>query len=270
MWRFYEEMILRALADTPKLVSSNWVAVGVSIVVLVATFTIRVRRQQSYREALEWRGKLSAMRDHWLRDGFISVIVTTIVWLLLFAVSLTRTVYTDHQQISAKTSMLGQERDSARVERDALKAENEELRKHSPRVEKEPADSLRRRTFRLAKEVYDFAEERAAHAPPFAAPNSNDPSPTEETKRAIKISQDYARETETLYKERYRDRLVGIVKEYEAKGVPAYWLANDFQQRPPAIAFFGSGYEGSPMDELYQFKQLAYHVDAHDHLITFY
>jgi hypothetical protein len=270
MWHYYKEIILRALFETPTLVSSNWVAVAASIVVFVGTFTIRVRRQQTYKEAVKWREKLTAMRDHWLRDGFISVIVTTIVWLLLFAVSLTRTLYSDHLQITVKVSTLGQERDAARAERDTLRGENGELRKHSPRMEKEPTDSLRRRTFRLAKEVYDFAEERAAHAPPFAAPNSNDPSPTEETKRAIKISRDYARETETFYKERYRDRLVGIVKEYEAKGVPANWLANDFQQRPPAIAFFGSGYEGSPMDELYQFKQLAYHVDAYDHLITFY
>ena len=71
-------------------------------------------------------------------------------------------------------------------------------------------------------------------------------------------------------KERYKDRLVGIVKEYEAKGVPVHWLANDFQQRPPSIAFFGSEMAGSPMDELYQFRELAYHVDARDHLITIY
>jgi hypothetical protein len=139
-----------------------------------------------------------------------------------------------------------------------------------PKPFKEPPDSLRRRTFRLAKEVYDFAVERAAHCPPFAGPNSNDPNPTEERKREIKLYQDYARETENQYKERYRDRLVGIVKEYEAKGVRVHWLANDFQQRPPAIAFLGSGMEGSPMDELYQFRELAYHVDAQDHLITIY
>lgn len=99
MWRFYKEIILRSLADTPKLVSSNWVAVGVSIFVLVATFIFRVRRQQSYKDAVNWRDRLTAMRDHWLKDSFISVVVTTIAWVLLFAVSLTRTLYSEHQAV---------------------------------------------------------------------------------------------------------------------------------------------------------------------------
>lgn len=121
MWQFYKSIILRALSGTPALVSSNWLAVGVSIIVLVATFIFRVRRQQSYKDAVNWGEKLTAMRDHWLRDGFISVIVTTIAWALLFAASLTRTLYSQHQTISARASTLERERDAARSERDQIK-----------------------------------------------------------------------------------------------------------------------------------------------------
>jgi hypothetical protein len=63
--------------------------------------------------------------------------------------------------------------------------------------------------------------------------------------------------------------MVGIVKEYESKGVSTHYLENDFKQRVPGLMAIGSGWEGSPMDELSQFRDLAYRVDARDHLIVF-
>ncbi len=197
---------------------------------------------------------------HWIRLG-------SVVAALFLAQFLA------YRNSAKNLAVVIEEKRQVRIQINALAAElqEEKLKYASIRKPfKEPPDSLRRRTFSLAKELYDFAVERATHRPPFAAPNSSEPNPSEERKREIKISQDYARETENQYKERYRNRLVGIVKEFEAKGVPVHWLANDFQQRPPSIAFFGSEMAGSPMDELYQFRELAYHVDARDHLITIY
>lgn len=273
MWLFHKAIFLRSLVDTPALVSSNWVAVCLSVLVLIATFAIRVRRQESYKKAAAFRQRLYAMRDQWKQNLRDSVGVTIIGWLILFGASFSKTVYADHQQLTARVGTVVEEKDAADRQRDVLKTDNERLRTqvlHKEVDSPEPKDSLRRRTFALAKDVSAFVADRFEHRPPDAWPNSSDPNPTEERKRAIKISQSYAQETQGLYEERYRDRLVGIVKEYESKGVPVRWLANDFQQRPPAIAFVGSVAEGSCVDELYQFKELAYHVDAHDHLITIY
>jgi hypothetical protein len=65
--------------------------------------------------------------------------------------------------------------------------------------------------------------------------------------------------------------MIGIVREYQAKGVPTHLLENVFRQRVPLVVFnlIGSEREGSAMDELSQFRDLAYHVDARDHLIVF-
>jgi hypothetical protein len=63
--------------------------------------------------------------------------------------------------------------------------------------------------------------------------------------------------------------MVGIAKEYESKGVRVRFLENDFKQRVPGVMAIGSDWEGSSMDELSQFRDLAYRVDARDHLIVF-
>jgi hypothetical protein len=131
----------------------------------------------------------------------------------------------------------------------------------------ESKNSLRRRTMHLADEVYQFVVERVQHHPPSAYPDSSDPNPSAERKQAIKLSQEYDQETQNQYMRRYRDRMIGIVREYDAKGVRTRYLENDFKQRVPGIAFIGSDWENSPMDELSQFRDLAYHVDASDNAI---
>jgi len=272
MWPFYKMIIHRAIIETPAVVSSNWIAVAVAAIIFVATLILRSRRQQGYKQAATFRGKVSAVFGQWmqlLRDG---VALSLIGWLFVFAISLASTVYAEHQQISTLASVFEQQRDAASRDRDSLRVDNERLKRavQTKNEAPEPKDSLRRRTFSIAKEVSEFIANRIANRPPDAFPNSNDPNPTEDRKRAIKVSQDYARETETIYEDRYRDRLVGIVKEYESKGVTVRWLANDFQQHAPYLVFVGSAAEGSPNDEIYQLKELAYHVDAHDHLITIY
>lgn len=134
---------------------------------------------------------------------------------------------------------------------------------------REPKDSLRRRTMRVADELYDYLKKRAAEQPPVVVPDSSDPNPSEERKKAIRLYQQYAQETQDYYLKHFMDRMVGIVKEYESKGVHTHYLENDFKQRVPGAMAIGSDWEGSSMDELSQFRDLAYRVDARDHLIVF-
>ena len=91
---------------------------------------------------------------------------------------------------------------------------------------KEPKDSLRRRTMRVADELYDYLKVRAEHQPPAAYPNSNDPNPSEERRKEIHTWQTYQQETADYYAKNFRDRMVGIVKEYESKGVHTQYLEN--------------------------------------------
>ena len=72
----------------------------------------------------------------------------------------------------------------------------------------------------------------------------------------------YDQETLDKYMKLYKDRMVGIVREYHAKGVPTGYLESSAAQRPPNWAMPGSGWEGSPQDEIWQLRDLAYHVDA--------
>ncbi len=65
----------------------------------------------------------------------------------------------------------------------------------------------------------------------------------------------------------FRDRMVGIIKEYETRGVSVHYLENDFKQRVPYPPEAGSVWDG--MDDLSRFRELAYRVHARDHLIVF-
>lgn len=126
--------------------------------------------------------------------------------------------------------------------------------------------SLRKRTIKLADELRDFLGDRIRNHPPYAYPDSSNPNPSDERKAAIKKCVAYDQETMELYVKRYRDRLIGIIREYDSKGVNTNWLESSAKQRPLQIA--GEGWEGSPMDELTAFRNLAYHVDASDNLIV--
>lgn len=137
-----------------------------------------------------------------------------------------------------------------------------------PLVAESPT-SLRRRTLKLAEEITEFVMEREAPGkhPPRVYPNSNDPNPSEETKQAIKICRDYNLETEKQYMRKYRDRAVGIVKEYAAKGVPVGYLENDLMRGPPVVMPQDSVSAGTGSDTLFWFRSLAYRVDERDNAI---
>jgi hypothetical protein len=132
----------------------------------------------------------------------------------------------------------------------------------------ESPTSLRRRTMKLANEVSDFLRGRYEAHPPFAYPNSNDPNPSEERKAAIKKAEKYDQETTDEYMRKYKDRAVGIISEYRAKGVSVGFLGQSFSQRVPVWAIPGSMWEDNPQNELVQFRELAFHVDGKDELIS--
>jgi hypothetical protein len=135
---------------------------------------------------------------------------------------------------------------------------------------KERKDSLRRRTLQLADEMekYFMGRARNPDMPPFAIPNSSVPNPSDDQKKAIELFRSYQKETEDYYFSHYKDRMVGIIKEYESKGVRTEYLESGAKQRPPAIFLQGSVAEGSYMDDLFQFRELAYHVDGDGNLIV--
>ncbi|SRR5713101_308723 len=162
------------------------------------------------------------------------------------------------------------EKRQCNIQKNAQAATINELNtKLSEFIQPEPPDSLRRRTVKLADEfsIYLASMLENKNKPPDASPNSADPNPSEERKKEIQASQAYYRGIEDYYAKHFRNRFVGIVKEYENRGVRTGYLANDFAQRVPYIPQTGSVMDG--LDEISRFRDLAYHVDARDHLITF-
>jgi len=192
------------------------------------------------------------------RDFLASAALTAVTWIVLFCAGIIATVYRDHQDLVAQNRNLS-----------SLQAENEQLSRRVKELTptEEPKDSLRRRTLRLADELYNFLLDRQQHHPPIAYPNSSDPNPSEERKQAIKLCQEYDQATLETYRKRFRDRLVGIVREYHAKGIPVGFLENSARQQIPGWQVVGAEWEGWPMDELTLFRNLAYRVDEHDNAI---
>lgn len=198
------------------------------------------------------------------------VVVATLIFFLSIAqflafrnarIALAR-VIEDKHQLSVKAGADAAKLDNERSQLTAVEQRLAAL--DAP----EPADSLRRRTMRLADKVQEYLAPRAATSPPFVGPDSRVPNPTDEQKRAIEKYQAYWQETDDYYSEHFKDAMVGIIREYEAKGVRTGFLESSLSQRPPYLCPPPSACENTPTDELYQFRELAYHVDGQGHLIT--
>lgn len=140
------------------------------------------------------------------------------------------------------------------------------MQAEGPKAE-DPA-SLRRRTMRVADEMYDYFRARAQDHPPYAYPDPNNPNLSDERKEQIKKCMTYDQQTGDYYSRHFKERLIGIIREYNAKGVRTGFLEASAQQRPLYIAVPGVIGEGSLSDELSQFRDLAYRVDAYDNLVV--
>jgi hypothetical protein len=122
----------------------------------------------------------------------------------------------------------------------------------------EPANSLRRRTIKLADELNRFW----AVNPIPGFPNSQATTPEKS-----KEIQDYWATHETIYNTKYKDLILGILREYQQKGISVGWL-----DRAAENHMFGASPFSAPacfQDELCQFKELAFHVDARGNKIEF-
>jgi hypothetical protein len=126
----------------------------------------------------------------------------------------------------------------------------------------EPTDSLRRRTTKLANELSLFWSRRPAPLQPIQNPT------TEEERKRNATWDQYWREVESVYARECKDRVLGIIREYKVKGVPTGFLEAGAENHSFGASLFPS--IGSPVcfqDELCQFRELAYHVDARHQMI---
>jgi hypothetical protein len=197
-----------------------------------------------------------------------SLVLTIATWLLLYASSVVYTVYTDHARlVTENTSLLSEIGTKDQVIHQYAVSVIDCANRLKSLTTEEAEDSLRRRTFRLADEFARYIAKAQQNKPPDASPSSSDPNPTEERKKAMELSRAYYKTIEDHYFMHFRDRFVGIIREYNTKGVRTGNFEIDFDKRVPSIAQEGSFFYG--MDDLTRFRDLAYHVDAKDHLITF-
>jgi len=128
-----------------------------------------------------------------------------------------------------------------------------------------PANSLRHRTIELVNDLTLFWVSRPT--PPQQAV----PSPMTDDDRARNEKWDsYWKELKAAYQRKeFNERILGIVKEYQTKGVPVGYLDKAAEQPDRLIGALPYG-GFSPdtcdqyMTELCLLRELAFHVDAYD------
>jgi hypothetical protein len=199
-----------------------------------------------------------------------TVIVAVTTWLLLYGLNVIYAIYIDHRDLVSQNQSLIREAGGQKWKLQSEATKIQDLNNRlSALTQPEAPDSLRRRTVKLADEwtAYLVGMLESKNKPPDTFPISPDPDSSEEHKKAIQATQNYYRGLEEYYAKHFRDRFVGIVKEYENRGVRTGYLANEFAQRTPYIPQLASVMDG--LDDISRFRDLAYHVDARDHLITF-
>jgi hypothetical protein len=133
----------------------------------------------------------------------------------------------------------------------------------------ESPNSLRRRTNQLADEIQRYLEERNQEHPPRIYPDSANPNPDDDRKKAIKIAQDYDHETQNYFGLHFQDRMLGILKEYDTKGVSTGYLIPGVSRGNVYISPVGAPWVDPCQDDLMKFRELAFHIDAQGNLITF-
>ena len=216
---------------------------------------------------------------HWWRTAGEGVAIAVVAWFVVFLVHLIWEPYHLQADLAANRSQLqkaydqqGREYSFCKSDLGKRNGETDQLiaqLRQEVEASKQPEapDSLRKRTFKVADDFTAFLIEKQNNKPPDASPSSADPNPSEERKKEIERSQAFYRGIEDYYFKNFKARFVGIIKEYNSKGVRTGYLEPDFTQRVPYIPAPGSVMDG--IDKLSLFRDLAYHVDARDHLIVF-
>lgn len=131
-------------------------------------------------------------------------------------------------------------------------------------LERESTESLRRRTIKLSDELEDFWVKN-----PAPAQQGNKDAPDYAQKQ--QAFADYEQRVRKTYQDRYRVRLLEIIRTYKQKGIPIGSLEADAENQVFGAAWFSSSGFHPPtcqMDEVCQLRQLAWFVDAKDNPIT--
>jgi hypothetical protein len=194
-----------------------------------------------------------------LRSALVTGVVTLIVWAVVICSFVTRRVYSEHF-VAMKT--ISDLRGAPPPQCPSCPACSK------PVGFVEPYNSLRRRTIRLVEELNKFWSRKTY---PSQMPIQNATSDADRRKNAE--WDQYWRDAKAEYlNANYRDRLVGIVREYKNKGVETGTMEQAFEQQERLVGSmpFG-GWQldncSQYMNELCQLRELAYHVDAHDQAI---
>jgi hypothetical protein len=115
---------------------------------------------------------------------------------------------------------------------------------------KEPKDSLRKRTVRLVDEIEAWAKARSADYP---QPLGQDDATLEKRRREFNIK------LEQEYDEKYKQRLLVVVKQLDIAGCDTGYL----------LGQYGLKVRTPTGDELEQIRNMAYRLNAHDKLVQF-
>jgi len=234
--------------------------------ILFAIFTFLVRYSELRRKKKSHADAVRESKEYFKDNVWTPLKTYFYLFLILgFAIGPYELFQRDEQRLADYKSLKSRVED-LRNQNDKLTAQVQQL---TPKPEQ--PDSLRRRTMKLADEVkkYVVTREQSPNRPPVAIPNSNNPNPSEEEKKAMERYHKYEQDTWDYYMSHYRAQMVGIIREYNAKGVQTGYLESSVNQSIPLIFFPGMVGDEGPADELYQFRELAYHVDGNDHLIVF-
>jgi hypothetical protein len=132
----------------------------------------------------------------------------------------------------------------------------------SPQTTPESANSLRRRTIKVASDLFLFWSKRPLPLQPVQNPS------TDEDRKRNAVWDTYWREANGIYATEYKDRIIGIIREYKTKGIPTGYLEQAAENHTfGAWAFSVSGSPICSQDEVCELRELAYHVDANDQMI---
>jgi len=108
MWfRSLIRLLTRALVATPSLLSSNWLATGLSIVIFVVP-QLATWRKEGWNPAY--------MKEHWKENLKIGTLTVIGAWIVLFVVSIGKSVYQDHQSLVTRIQDLSRQKAKAEAQ----------------------------------------------------------------------------------------------------------------------------------------------------------
>lgn len=251
----------------------GWVSSTIVVPVLTVGAAVVLIRQH--------RGR-AAMLSHWREDAAITLRVIMFVVLFYYGPlflwkGFVRTVYDDHQSLAGRVIQLQREKSelSARYKtanddlaqaKGQLGSEETKIKQLQKQLDNQEApespNSLRLRTIKLVNDLNAFWTRR----PLTVAQPFQNPSTDEERQRNVKWDH-YWTEAKVAYQNAgFRGRVLGIVREYENKGIANHILELQFEQPDRMAGGFESNLDNCIFyaGDLCVLQEMAYHVDAND------